>query len=107
MKKLVIALAMIAGASGSALAQSSALDVMPFEPVNATALDFTATTSIGSAGANQYEIRDRLGDGSPRYVGGGGSALDFTSTASIGAGNANQYEVRDRLGDGSPRYINR
>ena len=107
MKTLVIALAMVAGASGAALADSSALDVMPFQPVNASALDYTATTSIGASDKNQYEVRARLGDGSPSYVGGGNSALDYTATASIGDGSTNQYEVRARLGDGSPTYISR
>ena len=68
MKKLVIALAMVAGASGAALAQSSALDFETAKPA-ATAIDYTATASIdGEAKAvKQVEVRDRLGDGSPQF----------------------------------------
>ncbi len=104
MKKLVIALALVTAASGAAFAKSSALDFQPVQPVNRAALDYTATQSINDGHTGPVEIRDRLGDGSPRYV--GSPAIDFTPTASISSNDANQFEVRDRLGDGSPRFIN-
>ncbi len=66
MKKLVIALALVTAASGAALAKSSALDFQMTEKA-ATAVDYTATASIGDGATKQVEVRDRLGDGSPQY----------------------------------------
>lgn len=63
MNKFILAFGFAAIASTSAFAQSSALDVVgqKFE-LNASAIDYEATASIGSTAV---ETRDRLGDGSP------------------------------------------
>jgi hypothetical protein len=101
MKKLIIAAGIALAASSSAFAQSTALDVVTFEPVNRDALiDFAATASIGNEMTTQH--RARLGDGSPQYMN-ENVRIDFTPTASIGnAGDV--FEHRARLGDGSPVY---
>jgi hypothetical protein len=100
MKTLIAASAIVLATATGAFADSTALDV--FHPVkNETAVDYTATASIGGA-APVYQ-NDRLGDGSPRYdnaqVSGG---IDFTATASIGQATFGFENAR--LGDGSPQY---
>lgn len=75
MKKLILAAALITATSGAALAQSSALDFQEIKPntspiFSSSNLDFTPTASIepGSKGVvREIEVRDRLGDGSPRH----------------------------------------
>jgi hypothetical protein len=89
MKKIIIALGIALASSTAALAQSSALDVVgqKFE-VNASAVDYAATASIGSA---PTEMRDRLGDGSPMIVDG------LATPVAIETG----YLPGDRLGGNS------
>jgi hypothetical protein len=73
MKKFILAIGFAAIASTSALAQSSALDVVGQKiEVNASAIDYEATASIGTTAS---ETRDRLGDGSPMVGGRASGAI--------------------------------
>lgn len=71
MKKIILAAAAIASMSTAAFADSSILDVQNQNwnqaPVYTDrAVDYTATASTGMQ--EEFEIRDRLGDGSPQYL---------------------------------------
>lgn len=67
MKKIILATAAIAAMSTAAFADTSALDVQKQAPVfNEQAIDYTPTASAGAQA--EFEIRNRLGDGSPQYV---------------------------------------
>jgi hypothetical protein len=98
MNKLIIAFGITLAAATSAFADSSILDVMKQEPINAT-----QSAVVADSGASAYDFtRGRLGDGSPVFVAvEGTSGVDNTATASIGVASAYDF-TRGRLGDGSP-----
>lgn len=100
MKKLIATTALVLATATGAFADSSALDV--YHPVkNATAIDYTATASIGEV-APMFESA-RLGDGSPQNGTGRVLAgIDYAPTASIGVATFGFENAR--LGDGSPQY---
>jgi uncharacterized protein YgiM (DUF1202 family) len=103
MNKFVIALGLSLAASSAAFAQSSALDVYVPEPVKASVIDYTATASTGAS--ETFELRAKLGDGSPVYVNGATGNVDYSATGSIGGASEDKI-FHPRLSDGSPVYKN-
>ena len=99
MNKLILALGVALVTATSAFADSGALDINAPEVFNASAIDGTATASIGG---DAYGERTRLGDGSPAYVA-SVSGVDNTATNAIGATAVE--DQRGRLGDGSPAWF--
>jgi len=98
MKKLIISAGIVLATATGAFAQSSILDVYDPEPVNASAIDYTATAAIGSDSA--FELGPRLGDGVPVTVSQTGP-IDFIATAATGGADY-RMELGPRLGDGAP-----
>ncbi len=98
MKKLIISAGIVLATATGAFADSSALDVYNPEPVNATAIDYTATAAIDVD--YQAMANPRLGDGAPATASQTGP-IDFIATAAIG-GADHQMEFGPRLGDGAP-----
>jgi len=103
MNKLIIALGLTLAASTAAFADSSALDVYAPQGQNVSAIDYTATASVGGA-SNDLVTYDRAGnDGSPSFSAPKGG-IDYTATASIGD-VANEQVTYNRAGnDGSPTF---
>ena len=99
MNKIIIALGVALVSATAAFADSSALDVKAPDVFNASAVDQTATGSIGTAPT--LEFRARLGDGSPMYLQ-NTAVSDSTATGSIETANAIQPNAR--FGDASPVY---
>lgn len=99
MNKIIIALGVALVTATSAFADSSALDINAPEVFNASAIDGTATASIGG---DAYGMRARLGDGSPAYVA-IEAGVDNTATSAISAVAVD--DSRGRLGDGSPAWF--
>lgn len=98
MKKLILSAGIVLATATGAFAQSSILDVYDPEPVNASAIDYTATAAIGS---DYHEMANpRLGDGAPPVTFENGS-VDYTATSAIGD-SGYQLELGPRLGDGAP-----
>ncbi len=101
MTKILLALGLTFAASSAAFADSSALDTYWASPsVSSMSVDYTATASTGAE--NEFEMRAKLGDGSPMYSAEAGGAVDFAPTASTGT--TNEFVTRNKLGDGSPMY---
>ncbi len=95
MNKIIIALGIALVSATSALADSSALDVVNQKvEYNASAVDYAATGSVGSV-ATSDEFR--FGDTSPMHQS-AGAAVDTAATGSIATTN---YVVNDRLGGNS------
>lgn len=98
MKKLILTAGIVLATATGAFAQSSILDVYQPEPVNPSAIDYTATAAIGSDHAEM--ANPRLGDGAPRVTFQNGS-VDYTATSAI-HDSGYQTELGPRLGDGAP-----
>jgi hypothetical protein len=96
MNKIIIALGVALISATSAFADSSALDVVSqkFE-VNASAIDYAATGSIGSVATDSAF---RFGDTSPMHQAAGADLVDYAATGSIATTN---YVTNDRLGGNS------
>jgi hypothetical protein len=98
MKKFILSAGIVLASATAAFAQSSILDVYVPEPVNASAIDYTATAAIGAD--YQSMANPRLGDGAPVHVSQSGP-IDFIATAATG-GSDYGMELGPRLGDGDP-----
>jgi hypothetical protein len=99
MNKIIIAIGVALVTATSAFADSSALDINAPEVFNASAIDGTATSSIGG---DAYGMRARLGDGSPAYS---ASDMRIDNTATSAIGTLAVDDQRGRLGDGSPAWF--
>lgn len=96
MTRILATLGFVLAASTGSFAMSGALDVID-TPAPATTgmnagVDWIATSSIG----NEFEMRDRLGDGSPTYSRSAGAG------AMIATGASTDGDWGAKLGDGSP-----
>jgi hypothetical protein len=98
MKKLILTAGIVLATATGAFAQSSILDVYQPEPVNTSAIDYTATAAIDSGYTEM--ANPRLGDGAPPVTFQNGS-IDYTATAAI-HDSGYQAELGPRLGDGAP-----
>lgn len=97
MTRILATLGFILAASTASFAMSGALDVIDAPAPAATGMkaggvDWIATSSIG----NEFEMRDRLGDGSPTYANNAGAG------AMLATGASADSDWRAKLGDGSP-----
>lgn len=103
MTKILIALSLSLAASTGAFARSTALDAYNVPSAQTSGVDYTATSSVGSA-SNDRIIYHRAGtDGSPTFLAPKGG-IDYTPTASIGGAPGDKI-IYDRAGnDGSPRF---
>ncbi|MCY0093560.1 hypothetical protein [Hoeflea ulvae] len=106
MNKLIIALGLTLATATGALADSNALDAYVPQAANASAIDYTATASVGDV-ENDLVVYHRAGnDGSPSFKASQGG-IDYTATASVGDGVSNDQVIYHRAGnDGSPTFIN-
>jgi hypothetical protein len=97
MNKIIIALGIALVSATSAFADSSALDVVgqKFE-YNASAVDYEATGSVGTATADEF----RFGDTSPMPQV-TDQNVDSAATGSISPIATTNYVVNDRLGGNS------
>jgi hypothetical protein len=98
MNKIIIALGVALVSATSAFADSSALDVVgqKFE-VNAAAVDYAATGSVGAVASND---EFRFGDTSPKSQV-LGATIDNEATGSVGPVATTDYVTNDRLGGNS------
>jgi hypothetical protein len=96
MTRILATLGFVLAASTASFAMSGALDVIdtpaPAATGMAAGVDWIATSSIG----NTFEMRDRLGDGSPSYANSAGAG------ALLATGASSDGDWRAKLGDGSP-----
>lgn len=97
MTRILAALGFVLATTTASFAMSSALDVIgtpapAMTGMDAGGVDWIATSSIG----NKFEMRDRLGDGSPTY------ANDAGAGAALATGASADSDWRAKLGDGSP-----
>ena len=96
MTRILATLGFVLAASTASFAMSGALDVIdapaPTETGMGAGVDWIATSSI----RNEFEMRDRLGDGSPTYSNSAGAG------AMLATGAAADSDWRAKLGDGSP-----
>jgi hypothetical protein len=97
MNKIIIALGIALVSATSAFAQSSALDVVgqKFE-YNASAVDYAATGSVGTAATGEL----RFGDASPmpQVI---NPNVDSAATGSVSPIATTDYVVNERLGGNS------
>mgnify|MGYP003681249441 CR=1 FL=1 len=104
MNKLIIALGLTLAASTGAFADTTAMDAYVPQAADASAIDYTATASVGGVSNDQIVYNRAGNDGSPSFKAPQGG-IDYTATASIGNGVSNEQVIYDRAGnDGSPRF---
>jgi hypothetical protein len=97
MNKIIIAMGIALISATSAFADSSALDVVNQQvEYTASAVDYAATGSVGTASSDEF----RFGDTSPMHQS-AGSNVDLSATGSISPIATTDYVVNDRLGGNS------
>jgi len=104
MNKLIIALSLTLATATGAFADSSALDAFVPQAPTASAIDYTATASVGGVSNDQIVYNRTGNDGSPTFLAPQGG-IDYTATASVGGSVSNDQVIYDRAdNDGSPRF---